>query len=619
MSGFYQHVIRGAALLVCFPAFMITSVSGNGGYDKVDAVIESKYDWNEAKEHWAFRKPESHKLPSVENSGWPSRRIDYFILSALEAQSLSPGRPMGMASLLRRLSFDLTGLPPEPEWLDGLTPEYDSAIFSDHVERLLNSRAFGERMASLWMNLARYAEDQAHQVGDDTKHFYPNAYRYREWVVEAFNRDLPYDEFIRLQLAADHMDLTDPGDIRALGFLGLGPKYYNRGRLEVQADEWEDRVDTVTRSFLGLTVACARCHDHKYDPITTEDYYSLAGVFASTEMVNDHWRESGLPVSEEDKKARLHELHIVKDGKARNLPVFLRGQVDNEGMETPRRFLRLLSDGPAQPFTQGSGRLELSEKIADASNPLTARVYVNRVWGLFFGRPLVVTASNFGELGSEPSHPELLDDLSVRFIESGWSTKWLVRELVYSSSYLQVGRESGPAGQRDPENRWLSHMNRKRKTVEMWRDSVLAASGRLDRTGGESQELSNPDHFRRTLYSRISRLELNDFLMQFDYPDANVHSGERATTITPTQKLFALNSDFIMEQAEAMADVLASCRTPHEMVRMGFVRTVFREPDADELELSLNFISDGQGGVRRDSLVAFAHSLLISNEMTYVD
>lgn len=619
MSGFYQHVIRGLAHIGCVTAFSIASAYGDGEFEKLDAHIESKYDWDEAKEHWAFRKPESSGLPTVENAEWPSRRIDYFILSGLEAQSLSPARPMGMVPLLRRLSFDLTGLPPEPGWLNDLTLEYDSGLYSDYVERLLNSRAFGERMASLWMNLARYAEDQAHQVGNDTKHFYPNAYRYREWVVEAFNRDLPYDDFIRLQLAADHMDLTDPGDIRALGFLGLGPKYYNRGRLEVQADEWEDRVDTVTRSFLGLTVACARCHDHKYDPITTEDYYSLAGVFASTDMVNAHWRESGLPISEEDKKTRLHELHIVKDGTARNLPVFLRGQVDNKGMETPRRFLRLLSNGPAQPFTQGSGRLELSEHIADASNPLTARVYVNRVWGLFFGRPLVETASNFGELGSEPSHPKLLDDLSVRFIESGWSTKWLVRELVYSSTYLQRSLESSLAAQRDPENIWLSHMNRKRKTVEMWRDSVLVASGRLDRTGGESQELSSPDHFRRTLYSRISRLELNDFLMQFDYPDANVHSGDRATTITPTQKLFALNSDFIMAQAEAMTELLEHCGTPHEMVRMGFVKTFFREPDAGEMNLSLDFISDGQGGVRRENLVAFAHSLLISNEMTYVD
>src|SRR6185369_10039080 len=154
------------------------------------------------------------------------------------------------------------------------------------VERLLASPRFGERIASLWLNVARYAEDQAHQVGSDTKHFYPNSWRYRQWVTEAFNRDLPYDRFIQLQLAADQMEPADPSQLPALGFVGLGPKYYNRDRLEVMSDEWEDRVDTVTRSFLGLTVACARCHDHKFDPITTRDYYALAGVFASTRLVN---------------------------------------------------------------------------------------------------------------------------------------------------------------------------------------------------------------------------------------------------------------------------------------------------------------------------------------------
>lgn len=587
--------------------------------DPLDAVIESKFDWGQAKKHWSFKKPEKGVPPEVIDANWPARRVDFFTLSAMESQGLQPTAVSEMAPLIRRISYDLTGLPPESQVLERFSSGFDAMDYSQYVEELLNSWSFGERLASLWMNLARYAEDQAHQVGDDTKQFYPNAYRYREWVIEAFNRDLPYNEFIRFQLAADLMPLENPGDIKALGFLGLGPKYYNRGRLEVQADEWEDRIDTVTRSFLGLTVACARCHDHKYDPITTEDYYSLAGVFASTDMVNEHWRESGNAISDEEKKTRIHELHIVRDGAPRDLPVFLRGQVDNVGMMTPRRFLRVLSNGPAQPFSQGSGRLELAGSIADEANPLTARVYVNRVWDLIFGRPIVSTTSNFGELGAVPTHPELLDDLAIRFMESGWSTKWLIRELVYSSTYLQSSLGSEESLRRDPENRWLSRMNRKRLPVEMWRDGVLAASGQLDRLGGPSQELSTLTHQRRTIYSRISRLELNDFLMLFDYPDANVHSGHRAITVTPTQKLYALNSEFILGQSEAFAEILKSCGSHEDRIRTGFRRTAFREPDAAEMQICLNFLVDGQGNIREERLVPFAHSRLICNEMTYVD
>ena len=186
------------------------------------------------------------------------------------------------------MTFDLTGLPPTPEEVSGFLTDESGNPHATLVDRLLASPRFGERLASMWLPLARYAEDQAHQVGDDTKFFYPNAHLYRAWVMEAFNRDLPYDQFLKLQLAADLLPGTPPADLAALGFLGLGPKYYNRNRLEVMADEWEDRVDTVTRTMRhrALTVACARCHDHKFDPIGTADYYALAGVFASTRMVN---------------------------------------------------------------------------------------------------------------------------------------------------------------------------------------------------------------------------------------------------------------------------------------------------------------------------------------------
>src|SRR3989454_7696 len=267
--------------------------------------------------------------------------------------------------------------------------------------------------------------------------FYPHAYRYREWVIDSFNRDLPYDQFIRLQLAADKIN-AGAENLVALGFLGLGPKYYNRGRLEVQADEWEDRVDTVGRAMLGLTVACARCHDHKFDPITMRDYYALAGVFASTKMVNKTADGKIIEGKVNADKMPPNTFHMVEDGEAKDLNVFIRGNVERKGPIAERRFLRVLSEGEPAPFKEGGGRKELAEAIASPHNPLTARVMVNRVWGVCFGKPLVLTPSNFGHSGQPPTHPELLDDLAVRFTLNGWSVKGLVREMVLSSAYRQT-------------------------------------------------------------------------------------------------------------------------------------------------------------------------------------
>src|SRR5439155_4861131 len=395
-----------------------------------------------------------------------------------------------------------------------------------------------------------------YQVGSDTKFFYPNAHKYREWIIAAFNRDLPYDRFIKLQLAADKVESTNSQNLAALGFLGLGPKYYNRGRLDVMADEWEDRVDTVTRTFLGLTVSCSRCHDHKFDPITMEDYYALASVFASTRMINR--RPDG--TSEDDKTEALKmdpdTLHVVEDGQTQELNVFIRGNVNRKGPVARRRFLRVLSEGDLAAFKNGSGRRELAEAIAAPTNPLTARVMVNRLWGMFFGKPLVPTASNFGHSGEPPTFPALLDDLAARFVEDRWSIKSLVRQFVLSATYRQSTATDTRNAQCDPANDLLWRMNRRRLTVEQWRDAVLFVSGQLDFSGGKSLELDDPANHRRTLQARISRLKLDDLLMQLDYPDANVHAEKRTVSTTATQKLFMLNSPFMITQSHALADRL---------------------------------------------------------------
>ncbi|MHA3774011.1 PSD1 and planctomycete cytochrome C domain-containing protein [Verrucomicrobiota bacterium sgz303538] len=572
------------------------------------------------REFWSFQPPQRHQ-PKLEGAPeWPQQPLDRFILARLQQKNLEPSVEAPRSVLLRRVTFDLTGLPPTPEEVDEFVADTSPGGYERLVERLLASPHFGERMASLWLPLARYAEDQAHQVGDDTKFFYPNAHLYRAWVIGAFNRDLPYDRFLQLQLAADRLPSSAPGDLAALGFLGLGPKYYNRNRLEVMADEWEDRVDTVSRTMLGLTVACARCHDHKFDPIPTRDYYALAGVFASTRMVN---KTADGRVEKGDTKADKMDpatLHIVEDGDVQYLHVFVRGNVERKGELAPRRFLNVLTHGEPAVFTDGSGRRELAEAIASRQNPLTARVFVNRVWALFFGRPLVSTPSNFGNSGAQPSHPELLDDLAVRFMDGGWSVKSLVREIVLSATYRQSSLASGSKAAIDPANELLWRMNRRRLSVEQWRDAVLSTAGELEETiGAKSQDLDAPNNHLRTVYARISRLKLNDVLMQWDYPDANVHAEKRSVTITPIQKLFVLNSAFMQRYATALADrVLGTAESDEDRLRLIYRLLYAREPNSSECSLALDFLQR-PGASDMSRWEQYAQALLASNEMLYVD
>lgn len=619
------------------------------------ARAEKKIDWNEARNFWSLQPPAAHPLPSVRDAAWPQQRIDYLVLQRLEAMELAPSAAADRQTLARRVTLDLTGLPPEYDDVRALSEDARPDAWPRFVDRLLASSAFGERWARLWLDLARYAEDQAHIVGDDRSLCYPNAYLYRDWVIEAFNRDLPYDDFIRQQLAADLLGAdsraddsleddsregTEERDLRPLGFLGLGPKYYNRGSPEVMADEWEDRVDVVTRGLLGLTVACARCHDHKYDPIPTEDYYALAGIFASTAMFNRPKSDEVEKKDSGDAKKPEEAMHVVRDGKAVDLQVMIRGDVKRKGALAPRGFLQVLcgQETPRWQVAETSGRRELAEAIVSPQNPLTARVIVNRVWNAIIGRPLVTTPSNFGRLGEEPSHPELLDDLAVRFMESGWSIKWLVREIVLSSTYQQSSLASPDMETRDPDNVWLSRMNRKRLPIEAWRDSLLSSAGKLERTvGGPSINPQDPSVLRRTLYSEVSRLEVNKMLAMFDFPDPNAHAERRAKTTTALQKLFVLNSPFMLEQAGALAHsagVLprepaaadscsgAGCDVEQQLKDL-ITRVYRRAPLAAEIEPLREYLTarapQGSPEQLHAAWIEVAHVLLASNELMFVD
>jgi hypothetical protein len=593
-----------------------------------DVVARSAIDFETARQFWSFQPPQRCEPPKTSNPAWVQRPIDAFVLARLEAEQLQPSPAADRRTLIRRLSFDLIGLPPSPEEVEAFVSDSSPEAYERLVEHLLGSPHLGERWARLWLDVSRYAEDQAHIVGDDKSLFYPNAYRYRDWVIAALNDDMPLDRFVKLQLAADLME--EPEHLPALGFLGLGPKYYSRGKKEVMAEEWEDRVDVVARGLLGLTVACARCHDHKFDPIPTEDYYSLAGVFSSTEMFNRPLDENREKEKNGQAKKPEDSIHIVRDGEVRDLHIFVRGNVENQGPAAPRRFLQVLSPGSPQPFARGSGRLELAESIVDPHNPLTARVLVNRVWGQMFGRPLVGTPSNFGHLGEPPSHPELLDDLSVRLVESGWSLKQLLREMAMSATYRQQSLSDASSSHPqsairdpqavDPENRLLWRMHRKRLDVERWRDAVLSAAGRLEPAiGGPSIDPQDPDQVRRTLYARISRLELNRMLSLFDYPDPNAHSDRRNQTTTPLQKLFVLDSPWMVRQADALAERIEREGGADEPSRIDYAhRLLYARPAREEeVQLARDYLGPEEG--RSDRWREYAQVLLAASEMLFVD
>lgn len=611
-----------------------------------EAEIE---DPDRGRDHWAFQPLDPGELPDVRDASWPRVPLDHHVLAGLETEGLRPAPEADRRTLLRRLTAVLTGLVPTPAEVEAFVNDPDPGAYEKQVERLLASPRHGEHLARLWLDLARYAEDQAHIVGNNKSLFYPNAHLYREWVIEALNENLPYDRFVRLQLAVDLTEPDNRDDLPALGFMGLGPKYYNRGNPLVKADEWEDRVDTFSRGLLGLTVACARCHDHKFDPVSTEDYYALAGVFASVKMRNlplESWRPesasatevastgdenaSGSKKESAKKKPKGPEisLHIIEEGKPVDLRVHVRGDPGNLGDTVPRRFLEILGGSDESRFREGSGRAELAEALFSSDNPLTARVMANRLWGWILGKPLVGTPSNFGVLGEPPTHPRLLDHLAERLVDSGWSLRDLQRELVLSATFRQSTRAAPGARERDPDNRGWGRARLRRRSIESWRDGILELSRGLDtRLGGESVEILDPASRRRTVYARVSRFELDGLLALYDFPDPNIHAARRVETTTPLQKLFGLNSPFMVEQARALAsrlDAELPAEGSAEEVARRRIEWLYRElfqrsPDPREIEPGLAYLLGPDPGTGRDLVVEYAHALLASNEMLYLD
>ncbi|MBN01545.1 MAG: cytochrome C [Planctomycetaceae bacterium] len=544
------------------------------------------------KSHWAFQPP-SLDIPAFEGELLHAHPIDRLIAVGLQEADLAPSQRATDETLVRRLHFDLTGLPPDYESMQQYLSSEDERKYEQLVEQLLQSPQFGERWARHWLDVARFADTKGYVFTQDRN--YPDAHKYRDWVIDSFNRDRSIKEFLQFQLAADQLGNEQGSDLPAMGFLTLGRRFLNN-----QNDIIDDRIDVVTRGMMGLTVSCARCHDHKYDPIPTADYYSLYGVF-------DNSSEPGGDPS---------PLRMVDRKDLRDAHILLRGNASNRGEKVPRQFLQVLSPDDRRPFQEGSGRREMALAIAADENPLTARVFVNRVWGHLMGSHLVETPSDFGTRSNRPTQLPLLDYLTIRFIENDWSFKWLVREITGSSTYQQSVTHRTAAIERDPENRLYWRMNRRRLDFEAMRDSILKICNGLDLSeiGGPSDKITRVESRRRSLYAHLDRQNLPSLFRVFDVALPDTHVPKRFQTTVPQQALFLMNSPFIRHHSQG----LASSRE-YETVEALYRQILARDPNPQEQALAEAFLTDGAHQSKEQTLAELAQVLLLSNEFIFLD
>jgi hypothetical protein len=608
------------------------------------------------KVFWAFQPVQRVMPPAVRDETWVKSAIDRFVLERLEAAGLSPAPPADKRTLVRRVTFDLTGLPPTPEEVDAFVKDDGPDAFAKVVDRLLASPAYGERWGRHWLDVVRYAETTANDANAVMRY----AWRYRDHVVRALNSDQPYDRFVIEQLAGDLLppsgDLKRDADaVIASGFLMLGPKALaETDKEQSRRDIIDDQIDTTGRAFLGLTIGCARCHDHKFDPIPTVDYYSLAGIFRGSEVFLDEsrnatmWQERALNLPGEAPMIVM----APKDLRPTNLRVAIRGNYQTPGVLTPRRFLQIIAGEGHAPITSAqSGRLELARWIALKDNPLTARVMVNRVWQHHFGTGLVGTSDNFGSRGERPSHPELLDFLASELVAGGWSVKNLHRRIVLSSTYQTSTRGDEKAMKADPNNRLLGRTTRRRLDAESFRDSLLAVSGRLDRAigGGDSGELLykeaenigakirpnrvQTDHpvyatsTRRSIYLPVVRNAVPDVFALFDGADPNGITAVRNDTTVASQALFLLNHPFVRHQSLHLAKrLLAGASEDPLRIMLGYQLALGRTPTASEVQAVSRFLSEYQKKasgrkpeeVKLAAWQSFCQTLFCRNEFLYI-
>lgn len=479
-----------------------------------------------AAKHWAFQP--------LDLAYDKNQSIDSILARAQAEKKLQPNGPATKREWIRRLYNDLLGVPPTYEEMIVLESQ-PIENYEKWVDQLLDSPHFGERMARRWMDVARYADNKGYVFQEDRE--YAHAWRYREWLIRSFNEDLPFDQFTNYQLAADRLDPgTNHRNLDAMGFLTLGRRFLNN-----ENDIADDRIDLVTRGFLGLSVACARCHDHKFDPISMADYYSLHSTF----------------VSSKEPKDAPGPLRMVDADKIRPAVIFKRGQPGARGDQVPRKFIQFISS-VSRPMETGSGRLDLAQAITDPKNPLTPRVITNRVWGWIMGAPLVDTPSDFGLRSEAPVQLELLDFLSAEFMADGQSIKRLVKRIVLSDAYRRSSAHEPDKHLQDPENRYWWRGVRKRLDFESLRDAILVGTQQIDtRIGGKSVKMINrPYSRRRTVYAYIDRQNLEGLFRAFDFASPDSHVPLRFATTVPQQALFMMNSGMVDHYSNLFAEKL---------------------------------------------------------------
>ncbi len=673
-------------------------------------------DWEKGRSHWAFQPVSDPAPPVVRDRSWPRDELDHFVLAKLESAGLGPVGDADRYRLLRRVTLDLTGLPPSPQEVKAFVedPATDDEALAKVVDRLLALPAFGERWGRHWLDVARYADS----VGKTRNVPFPYAWRYRNQVIDAINADQPYDAFLMEQIAGDLLPASNPADREAklvsTGWLALGSMDLNeRDREQFFLDRIDDQMDTLGRATMALTLGCARCHDHKFDPVAQRDYYALAGIFGSTRTLSGQSSRQGQnrnyfdPAqlvsltdgevaasrpSAEDLQRRMRELRersqrkglpevrrralaaemaelrtqlmaladgkkpgkkgpnadqakvdpsaplamAATEGEIADLALRVRGEPDIKGEVVPRGFPTVLQH-PATPglADDSSGRLELARWLTAPEHPLTARVMVNRVWAHLIGRGIVDTVDNFGLSGSAPTHPELLDHLSTRFVSGGWSVKSLVRDIALSRTYRLAVEYPAAQVTADEGNEWLWRANLRRLEAEAIRDSVLAVGGLLDPVRPEGApfdasvggDLSRPNNRRpgagdviqrpfRSVYLPVFRSRLPGMFTVFDFAEPDQVNGQRDVTTVPTQALFLLNNAFMVDASSKAAKDLLRLQTPgeEERVREAFLRVLGRHPAESEVAASLAFLCDGP---TEPGWGAFVQSLFASAEFRY--
>ncbi len=686
--------------------------------DAAPVTVRTEIDIEAGRQFWAFQPPNKPTTPTVINTNWPRNDIDRFVLAKMDENKLAPSPDANPRTLVRRLYFVLAGLPPSAEdvekWTRAIGPNLDQAAVAQFVDHLLASPRFGERWGQHWLDVARYAES----TGGDSNNIFPHAWRYRDYVIDSFNDDKPFDQFIREQLAGDLLPIANDREwadnLVATGFLALGQKLV--GEVEDRkffADLVDEQIDATTRAFLGLTVSCARCHDHKTDPIPQTDYYALATIFRNTTthygLLRAQARQFstlidatglGLPSGRDTlTPTEFTQLRTERDAAAQKMEdlmrdirngekvtratlrrsrtkrdetehalqsydesgnpftfvmstqdreakldtrVFVRGELDKPGQLVEPGFVQVAYRGELPNF-EGSGRLQLADWIADAENPLTARVMANRVWHWLFGQGLVRSLDDFGATGEKPSHPELLDHLAIRLVEHDWSLKELIREIVLSRTWQQSSRFQSSHFVIDPENRFLWRASQRRLEAEAIRDAMLVVSGNLDPnrppkpllnavgegTVGQSvfePEIRKIDVNHRSVYLPRVRNVLPNSLELFDAPDASNVTGARETTTVPLQALYAMNHDFVRRQAEAFAARLE--REPTK-TRIEFAHlTAFGRPPTDRERrmgalFAQKYRADERGidntELQRKTLAAYCQALMCAAEFGVID